>query len=100
MTANPWGILRLKIDDTPRHLRLQSPAMGEPLLANLIGRRCRAVPRQGWIMDGGDPQQCVGMICAIALDRGFVFLLEEDDGRLCYVMTLTHELVMDDGSAP
>jgi hypothetical protein len=64
------------------------------MITDLLGRKVRAVPKQGWVSDGGEPVECVGEIRAIAIDRGFVLILEEDGGRLCLVMTLTHEILM------
>jgi len=63
-----------------------------PLITDLIGERCRAIPRPGWITDGGEPVMCVGIVRAVALDRGFILLVQDDGGHLHTIQTLTHEV--------
>lgn len=62
------------------------------LVTDLLGKRCQAFGKQGWIGEGGEPQDCEGTIHAIAFDRDFV-LLVMDQGRLLHrVQTLTHHI--------
>ncbi len=71
---------------------MEQPVVAYVMATDLLGRRESALPKSGWIGDGGEPQLCIGAIRAVALDRGFIFIIEEDDGRLRNVWTLTHEI--------
>ena len=62
------------------------------LVTNLLGLRCKAIARPGWISDGGSPQSCAGIIEAIAYERDFVFLVVDDGNTVHRVQTITHEI--------
>lgn len=66
------------------------------MVTDLLGKTVRAIPKGGWIGDGGEPIECVGKIRAVAVERGFILILEEADGRLCVVMTMTHDIRVGD----
>lgn len=65
------------------------------LISNLLGQRVIVEPKPGWVGDGGEMVGCEGVIRAVALDRGFAFIVQSDDGRLNLVQTITHDIWSD-----